>query len=249
LLQLLPVQNYTLKLAEFEIPRAVLELVPVSVAWENLVLPLDLQAWVLLVVNTDPHNQDTIQKLQFILNKDIVAVRAEEADLRATLVRYFNEWDVEYVDSVLVEFADREWASPGRPFHPALASAADAPVVRLVNLILAEAINLHADTIQLSPTQEAVTVRYRIRGEWIERDSLPSRLGQGIAVRIALIAGIDATAVLDGRFPAPDEATGEFRMGVRGAEFRISAAILPHTFGYFIEMHITEQLTQLTIDI
>jgi type IV pilus assembly protein PilB len=71
LLQLLPAPNITVRLADFEIPRAVVELMPESVAREHLVLPLDLQGDLLFVASDDPANCDTIDKLQFILNKSV----------------------------------------------------------------------------------------------------------------------------------------------------------------------------------
>jgi peptide/nickel transport system substrate-binding protein len=62
-------------LAELEIPKAVIELVPESVARENVVVPLSLEGNTLKIITADPTNYDTIQKLQFILNKDIVPVQ------------------------------------------------------------------------------------------------------------------------------------------------------------------------------
>src|SRR5262249_17894649 len=103
LLQLLPAPNITVSLADFEIPRAVLELMPESVARENLVLPLDLQGQSLLIVASDPHSIDTIQKLQFILNKDIVAVRAEMDEIVAAINQHYGQTETESVSSIHYE--------------------------------------------------------------------------------------------------------------------------------------------------
>src|SRR5262245_32262503 len=59
-------------MSELDIPKAVIELVPESVARENVVLPLSLEGNTLKIITADPTNYDTTQKLQFILNKDIV---------------------------------------------------------------------------------------------------------------------------------------------------------------------------------
>lgn len=103
LLQLLPAPNITVRLAGFEVPLAVLELVPESVARENLVLPLDLQRNTLLFATTDPHNDDTAQKLQFILNKHIVLVTAAHGEVLDRINHLYGQSETESVDSVSYE--------------------------------------------------------------------------------------------------------------------------------------------------
>ncbi len=93
-------------LAELEIPKAVIELVPESVARENLVLPLSLEGNTLKVITADPGNFDTIQKLQFILNKDIVPVLAVQEQIQEAINRNYGQTETESVDSMLREFTD-----------------------------------------------------------------------------------------------------------------------------------------------
>jgi type IV pilus assembly protein PilB len=243
LLQLLPAQNYTVKLAAFETPPAILELIPQSVAWENLLLPLDLQDNVLFIANADPHNGDTIQKLQFILNKDVIAVRAEEADLRAGLVRHFGEWDVRYVDTCLPEFADYDRNRSGGQVSDALVMALEAPVDRLMNPIFDEAIDLRAESVQITLTPEAITVRYLIGNQWVERDSLPGRLGHALVLRIAIMGQIDVRTVFDGRLSTSDAVMGEIPFQTRKKHYSIRVAIRVVTSGHSIDLNIVEQPT------
>ena len=76
---------------------------PESVARENLVLPLDLRGRTLLVATTEPHNFDTAQKLEFILNKDIVLVNAAPDEVLETINRLYGQSETVSVDSVSYE--------------------------------------------------------------------------------------------------------------------------------------------------
>ncbi|OWK38846.1 hypothetical protein [Fimbriiglobus ruber] len=93
-------------LTTIEIPRAILELVPESVARENLVLPLSLDGNVLNLVMADPNNIEAIQKLQFILNKDVRPVLATQEQILEAINRYYVPSETESVDSMLVVFTD-----------------------------------------------------------------------------------------------------------------------------------------------
>ena len=199
LLKVLPSTQFSIWLAGFDIPRAVIELVPESVVRENLVLPLAVNGNTLIIATTDSNNDDIVQKLRFILNKYVVAVRAEGDDILAEIIRYHGDHEYEHVDSILVEFADI--ASPFSHTNiGALSNDADAPVVRLVNLMLTEAIHLGSTGIRILPTPEGVAVPYRVRGIWLNRDAAPARLWRGIATRIAIIANIPIEAVIEQRF-------------------------------------------------
>ncbi len=229
LLQLLPAANISVRLAGFELPRAALEYMPESVARENVLFPLDLQGGTLwramLIAAADPYNRDTAQKLEFILNCDIVLVGAERNEIAETLDRSYGPWDVEYFDSGLVEFVDtavvfddtasRDWSEWAAP---------DFIVVRLVNLIFVEAVNLRADRILMYPDLGSLLVRYRIDGEWVERDRQPLRFLRGAFGRIATMAGISSDRV----FGEPGEPlTGEFALRVHHLRVRMRATILP----------------------
>jgi uncharacterized protein (TIGR02996 family) len=137
LLQLLPAPNITVRLSNFAVTRTVWELIPESVARENLVFPLDLQGRTLLLATTTPHNHDTVQKLQFILNKDIVAVRAELEDIQDAMNREYGQSETESVDSISYESpligleGDAVSGHLFRIFHTAFSSGADSVLVEI----------------------------------------------------------------------------------------------------------------------
>ncbi len=88
------------------VPREVLALLPASVAWENAVLPLGASGEVLVVAVSDPTDLDTVQKLQFILNRDVVPVVATREQIVAAVRRHYGELQTDSVDSMLAEFTD-----------------------------------------------------------------------------------------------------------------------------------------------
>lgn len=242
LLQLLPAPYLTVSLSRYTVPRDALELVPESVARENLVIPLAVQDRVLLLAAAEPTSltsYDTAQKLQFILNRDVVQVGAGAADVRRAINRHYGETETETVDSVLVEFADTAgpWTySPPFTSHPF--DSDDAPVARLVNLIILEAINHHADRILLAPMPDALAVRNRIGGAWVERDQPPRRLLRPVFTRIAIMAGIDI-ALVHREAPPHLPLVGDFVFTVQSAHFDVHVTVQPSPDGPTAELAIS----------
>src|SRR6516164_8252138 len=164
-------------LAELTIPPSVIELVPESVARENIVLPMAQENGALKIIMSDPTDFDTVQKLTFILNKDVQPVLAPREQIVEAINRHYGQTETESVDSMLQEFTDT--AIDFTETTGAAAAAADesdAPVVKLVNLIIQEAVNLRASDIHIEPFADRIRVRYRIDGVLVERDSPPRRL-------------------------------------------------------------------------
>src|SRR6266567_482150 len=123
-------------LTEVTIPPAVIELVPESVARENVVLPMSQDNGALKIIMSDPSDFDTVQKLQFILNKDIQPVLAPREQIVEAINRHYGQSETESVDSMLAEFTDtaidftETESATGSSFEES-----DAPVVKLCNLI------------------------------------------------------------------------------------------------------------------
>ena len=131
-------------LTEVTIPAAVVELVPESVARENVVLPLSQENGALKIIMSDPSDFDTVQKLQFILNKDIQPVLAPREQIIEAINRHYGQSETESVDSMLAEFTDTAIDFTETEGSGNLAGGgdeSDAPVVKLVNLIIQEAVS------------------------------------------------------------------------------------------------------------
>ncbi len=225
-------------LAEITIPKSVIELVPESVARENVVIPLQLEdnSNTLELITSDPTNYDTVQKLQFILNKEIRPVLAVQEQIQDAINRNYGQSETESVDSMLVEFTDTaiEFTQTETAGSIAAADDSDAPVVRLVNLIIQEAINLRASDIHIEPFADRVRVRYRIDGVLVERDAAPRRLLAPLLSRLKIMGSID---ISEKRRPQD----GRIKMTVQGKHFDLRVSMLPSVHGQAAVMRILDR--------
>jgi type IV pilus assembly protein PilB len=223
-------------LATITIPKSVIELVPESVARENVVIPLQLSDDKLELITADPTNYEAIQKLQFILNKDIVPVLAVQDQIQEAINKNYGQTETESVDSMLVEFTDTviEFTQTESMSSIAAADESDAPVVRLVNLIIQEAINLRASDIHIEPFADRVRVRYRIDGVLVERDAAPRRLLAPLLSRIKIMGQID---ISEKRRPQD----GRIKMTVQGKHFDLRVSMLPSVHGQSAVMRILDR--------
>jgi type IV pilus assembly protein PilB len=218
------------------IPKSVIELVPESVARENVVIPLELEGNALKIVTADPTNFDTVQKLQFILNKDIVPVLAIEEQIQEAINKNYGQSETESVDSMLVEFTDTaiEFTQVESGAQMAAAEDSDAPVVRLCNLLIQEAINLRASDIHIEPFADRVRIRYRIDGVLVERDAAPRRLLAPLLSRLKIMGQID---ISEKRRPQD----GRIKMTVQGRHFDLRVSLLPSVHGQSAVMRILDR--------
>jgi len=234
----------TVDLGEVTIPPAVIELVPESVARENVILPLAQENGTLKVIMSDPMDIDTIQKLQFILNKDIQPVLAPREQIIEAINRYYGQSETESVDSMLQEFTDTAIDTTQTETAAAVAAAmmdSDAPVVKLVNLIIQEAVSLRASDIHIEPFADHIRVRYRIDGILVQRDSPPKRLLPAIISRIKIMAKMD---IAEKRRPQD----GRIKMVLNGKHYDLRVSILPTNHGQACVMRILDrQNVQISI--
>ncbi len=223
-------------LEEAEIPPSVVELVPESVARENAVLPLSMDGDSLLVAVHDPMALDVLDKLRFILNRDIkVAVAPKDAILTA-INRHYGQSETESVDSMLQEFTETAIDFTETELAQATAVAEDdsAPVIRLCNLIISEAVNMRASDIHVEPFEDRVRIRYRIDGVLIERDSPPRRLLAALVSRIKIMANMD---IAERRRPQD----GRIKTTINGKDYDLRVSILPTNHGQAIVMRILDR--------
>jgi type IV pilus assembly protein PilB len=223
-------------LTEVTIPAAVVELVPESVARENFVLPFAQDNGALKIIMSDPSDFDTVQKLQFILNKDIQPVLASREQIVEAINRHYGQTETESVDSMLAEFTDTaidftetETVASGTSFEES-----DAPVVKLCNLIIQEAVSLRASDIHIEPFADRVRIRYRIDGMLVERDSPPRRLLAPMLSRLKIMGSID---IAEKRRPQD----GRIKMSIGNKHFDLRVSLLPTNMGQTCVMRILDR--------
>lgn len=223
-------------LTEVTIPPAVVELMPESVARENIALPMSQDDGVLRVIMDDPSDYDKVQKLQFILNKDIQPVLAPREQIIEAINRHYGQSETESVDSMLSEFTDTaiDFTETEGGSGTANDDSGDAPVIKLVNLIIQEAVALRASDMHIEPFVDRVRVRYRIDGVLVERDSPPRRLLAPMLSRTKIMAGID---IAEKRRPQD----GRIKMNLNGRHFDLRLSLLPTVHGQSAVMRILDR--------
>ncbi|MBN1591193.1 MAG: Flp pilus assembly complex ATPase component TadA [Pirellulales bacterium] len=225
-------------LSEVVIPPSVVELVPESVARENAILPLAESDGELTVIVSDPDDFEVIEKLRFILNKHIEIALAPRENILEAVNRYYGQTVGESADSMLQEFTDtaidftetEDDAAGGEEE----VDESSAPIVRLVHLIITEAVQLRASDIHIEPFEDRVRVRYRIDGRLVERDSPPRRLLGAILSRIKILSRLDIAE----RRRTQD---GRIKVTVGEKELDLRVSVIPTNHGQSIVMRILDK--------
>jgi type IV pilus assembly protein PilB len=221
------------------IPPAVVELVPESVARENAVIPFSEENGALKVLVSDPQDFETFDKLQFILNRKIeIGVSTKESILEA-INRNYGQVDGESADSMLQEFTDTaidftETEDDAASDSDDVVDETSAPIVRLVQLMIGEAVQLRASDIHVEPFEDRVRIRYRIDGMLVERDSPPRRLLGALLSRIKILAKMDIAE----RRRCQD---GRIKITAGGKELDLRVSMLPTNHGQSCVMRLLDK--------
>lgn len=226
-------------LAEQKIADEVIQLVPESVARENSIIPYKDENDAIHVLVNDPFDLETIEKLRFILNRKIETALAPREAIMEAINRYYGQVEGESADSILQEFTDTqidftETAEDGIGGSDEFADEANAPIVRLVGMMIQEAVQLRASDIHVEPFEDRVRIRYRIDGILVERDSPPRRLLGAILSRIKILADMD---IAERRRPQD----GRIKITVGEKELDLRVSVIPTNHGQSCVMRLLDK--------
>lgn len=215
-------------LNKVDIPETVVELMPEAVARENNVLPIAVDGNSLQVAMSEPGDVETVEKLRFILNRDVRVVLATRSSITAAINRLYGQIEGESADSMLQEFTDTKIDFTETVEDEAAADGDNeensAPIVRLVQMMITEAVQLRASDIHIEPFEDRVRIRYRIDGVLRERDKLPRRQLGAIISRVKILAAID---IAERRRPQD----GRIKVNVGEKELDLRVSIIPTNNG------------------
>jgi type IV pilus assembly protein PilB len=198
-------------------------------------MPLSVDDGQMKVVISDPSDFDTVEKLRFVLNKEITPVLAPREQIIEAINRHYGQSETESVDSMLADFTDTAIefqetdATQGGAFDES-----DAPVVKLVNLVIQEAVSLRASDIHIEPFADRIRIRYRIDGVLVERDSPPKRLLSPLLSRIKIMGSMD---IAEKRRPQD----GRIKMNLSNKHYDLRVSMLPTNNGQSCVMRILDR--------
>jgi type IV pilus assembly protein PilB len=218
-----------------EIPQSVIEMVGEAIARENTVIPVRVEDGAVVVAFHDPMALDVLDKLRFILAKDVKIVVAPKEQIQAAIDRHYGQDTGQSVDSMIQEFTETQIDFTATEAAANVEEEDDsAPVVRLVNLILTEAVKMRASDIHIEPFEDRVRIRYRIDGSLMERDQAPRRLLGSMISRIKIMASMD---ISERRRPQD----GRIKTRIGGKEYDLRVSILPTNHGQGAVLRILDR--------
>ena len=230
-------------LARFEVDPRIIKLVPGEVATRHTVLPLKREGRTLTVAMSDPTNMTVVDDLKFITRYDIFPVIAGEYTLRTAIERYYEQTDVQ-LQSILKDIEaeeDLEVIEEQEDEDAPTQVADDAPVVKLINGILTDAVKRGASDIHIEPFEHELRVRYRIDGTLQEVMKPPLKLRAALTSRVKIMSNLN---IAERR--VPQDGRIKLKMGKRVIDFRVST--LPVIFGEKIVLRILDK-SNLTLDL
>jgi type IV pilus assembly protein PilB len=225
-----------INLRDFDIDPDIIKLVPKDVAEKHLVIPVNRAGPSLIVAMCDPSNIYAVDDLKFLTGYNIESVVASEPSVREAIERYYAEKGPsleEIVGSVVDEV---EIAQEADEDIDDIAKAADeAPVVKLVNLILLDAIKKGASDIHVEPYEKDFRVRFRIDGVLYDVMKPPMKLKNAITSRLKIMAELD---ISERRLPQD----GRIKIKLGGGkemDFRVS--VCPTLFGEKVVLRLLDK--------
>jgi type IV pilus assembly protein PilB len=226
-----------INLKEFDVEPDIIKLVPKDVASKHLVVPVNRAGRALIVAMCDPSNIYAVDDLKFLTGYNIEAVVASEPAIREAIERFYAEKGPS-LESIVEDMGvdDVELTETSEDNVEEAAKAADdAPVIKLVNLILKDAIGKRASDIHVEPYEKDFRVRFRIDGVMYEVMKPPMKLRNAIISRLKIMASLD---ISERRLPQD----GRIKIKLGGGkemDFRVS--VCPTLFGEKVVMRLLDK--------
>ena len=230
-----------IRVAHYNIPEEVLLEVPETLARQYLMLPVSLTDKVLTLAMADPLNIMALDDLSLLTSYEIKPVVAMQHELLDTIEKHYGTGakGAELYDELITDGNDAdveniEEHEEVMDISQMKNDAEDAPVIRLVNLILVNGLVLGASDVHIEPYEKVVRIRYRVDGKLEETKNPPRNLFSAIVSRIKIMANLD---IAEHRLPQD----GRFRIVFKGREIDFRTAILPTYHGEKIVMRVLDK--------
>ena len=227
----------SINLSHFEIDPNVIKLIPSEIAQKHQVIPINRTGNVLTVAMADPSNIFAIDDIKFMTGFKVEPVVAAETSIKNAINKHYDSSGM--VEDIMKNFDDKdiEALKEGEDAVNVAElgqAAEDAPVVKLVNLILTDAIKKGASDIHIEPYEKTFRVRYRIDGVLYEVMQPPTRLKAAITSRVKIMAQLD---IAERRLPQD----GRIKIKMSGREMDYRVSTLPTLFGEKVVLRLLDK--------
>ncbi|MEE2644894.1 MAG: type IV-A pilus assembly ATPase PilB [Myxococcota bacterium] len=224
-------------LEDFEIDEEVIDLIPEHLARQHVILPISRAGQSVIIAMSDPSDLNAIDDIKFHTGMNVEVVIASELSLRQAIDRHY-ERGIDYseiideLDEGELEVAEAEVEEDVISLER---SSEEAPVVRLVNMILIDAIRRSASDIHVEPYEKSFRVRYRIDGVLYEIMNPPLKLKNALISRLKIMAALD---IAERRLP--QDGRIKIKLG-EGSEMDFRVSVLPTLFGEKVVLRLLDK--------
>lgn len=233
-------QHYNIpvaELSELAFEETAVKLVPLSLASKHAVMPVNQSNGCLTLVINDPSNISALSEIKFMTGLDL-SVRLASSRAIHQLQEQFYEGAPAYEsligDVVQKSAANAATATLESDLSDISSATEDAPIVKLVNALLVDAVKKRASDIHVEPYEKGLRIRFRIDGVLCEIMNPPLRLKSAITARLKIMANLD---IAEHRLP--QDGRLKFRsVGIRDTDFRVN--VLPTLFGEKVVLRLLD---------
>jgi type IV pilus assembly protein PilB len=234
-----------INLGEIEVDESIISIIPAEVARKYTILPVSKAGAKLTIAMVDPTNVFAMDDVKFMTGYNVEPVVASDSSLRGAIDQYYGSTHSIELKKVMEDLRDNDDADlevleeeEDLDLEALEAESEEAPVVRLVNIIMTDAIKKGASDIHIEPYEKEFRVRYRVDGLLYEMMRPPLRLKEAITSRLKIMAKLD---IAEKRLPQDGRIKIKTRVGgqVKDLDFRVS--VLPTIFGEKIVLRLLDK--------
>jgi type IV pilus assembly protein PilB len=250
----------SINLSQFEIDASIIKLIPADTAQKYQIIPLSRAGATLTIAMTDPTNVFAMDDIKFMTGYNVEPVVASEVAVEDALAKYYPAAPKQAASTTGSAPSALEMASKGlQEFQTSLDAAGDvevleeieeisaealarqgedAPVVRMVNVLLMSAIQKGASDIHIEPYEKEFRVRYRVDGILYNIMSPPLKMREAISSRIKIMAKLD---IAEKRLPQDGRIKIRFNDHGQSKEIDFRVSVLPTLFGEKIVLRLLDK--------
>ena len=235
----------SVNLDRVEVDEAVIKIIPADVARKYTILPISKAGAKLTIAMLDPTNVFAMDDIKFMTGYNVEPVVSSESSLRESIERYYGSTHAIELKKVMEEIAEEEETDlevleeeEELDLAALEQESEEAPVVRLVNIVLTDAIKRGASDIHIEPYEKDLRVRYRIDGILYEMMHPPLRLREAITSRAKIMARLD---IAEKRMPQDGRIKIKTRISVKVKDLDYRVSVLPTIYGEKIVMRLLDK--------
>jgi type IV pilus assembly protein PilB len=220
-------------LSQIQVSDEVIQLMPKEVAKRFKVVPIAESDTGLMIAVGDPLNFDTFDSLHHLLQRDLEFVCATPEAIHTAYRKYYGSAE-DAIEDLGGDIGDIELTGEGAP-SGAEGDTGDAPIIKMVSMMLVEAYNMRCSDIHLEPLEKRFRVRFRIDGVLHEMTNPPKKLQSAIVSRLKIMTG--SMSIAEKRLP--QDGRIQVKLGKKAIDLRVST--IPTNHGESVVMRILDK--------